>query len=403
MRFAGISIGLATLVLTASVDAADVGVAANKLLVVDTLATSGKAKAAYLVKDVSVTKGSGAGISVISLRLDVAYGSGNASGVFFAPSGAWEDNSTNAKFLPNPFVVPQTQVKLALIRPGRLIKLTAAGTGDTPIDIVGAGQPAEGVYTSACVVNDCEENCHCSVFTSCSYKPLAGGAGAKLACKNGAPDPSCTARTLRPPSCFVDSGTTVVDTCSGREWEKKNTPPGGGVDPGNPHATDNSYAWAGTCSISGALCQPTPDAEAACRAQTANAVWASGGCNQCGVGEGTCDASITTVWDWLAGLNSTAFAGHSDWRLPTSTGHPLNPTGEPPELESIIDSRRCSDGCPANSFDCIDAAFDPTGQDYWAASTPAGMPTLAATVVFGFGGQSVDHPKHLTNRVRAVR
>jgi hypothetical protein len=110
----------------------------------------------------------------------------------------------------------------------------------------------------------------------------------------------------------------MLDTCSGLEWEKKDTLVGSGDDAANPHDVDNRYTWAGQCSLDPTvLCQPTAAAAALCAAQTAGA----SGCAECGPGDGTCDAAIggaiTTVWDWLVALNAAAFGGHTDWRLPT--------------------------------------------------------------------------------------
>jgi hypothetical protein len=38
-----------------------------------------------------------------------------------------------------------------------------------------------------------QETCHCTAFPECSYNLIAADTGAKLVCKNGVPDPACTA------------------------------------------------------------------------------------------------------------------------------------------------------------------------------------------------------------------
>ena len=57
------------------------------------------------------------------------------------------------------------------------------------------------------MTNGAEENCHCSAFSGCAWKSVAGGTGAKLVCKTGAGDPACTAGT---PPCAHDKCTAGV-------------------------------------------------------------------------------------------------------------------------------------------------------------------------------------------------
>jgi hypothetical protein len=78
--------------------------------------------------------------------------------------------------------------------PGKVLKLVGKGLGDTTLDILTAGDPgAGGVQTAYCVTNGGEEFCHCSVFSGCAYKLVAGDTGAKLVCKNGTADAGCSA------------------------------------------------------------------------------------------------------------------------------------------------------------------------------------------------------------------
>jgi hypothetical protein len=125
---------------------------------------------------------------------------------------------------------------------------------------------------------------------------------------------SPTTTTLR----FVDNGDgTITDNQTELMWEKK-CAPDGSTDPLNLHDVDNHYTWAGFCTVSGELCQPTADAQAACRRRTPSGLWASGGCNVCGPQAGACNVdpagqgAITTVWDWLDQLKDGAFADHND-------------------------------------------------------------------------------------------
>lgn len=457
--------------LASTVSAADIGVIPTKLIVVDKTAVASKAKAVFVAKDAAATKGAGLDVEQISVQLDVAYGNGSAAGAFVVPAGSasgWLANkATVAKYVNKAAPGGPTQAKVAVIKPGKLLKLVGKGLGDTPLDILGAGDPAGAVYTAYCVTNGAEENCHCSTFTGCIYKSIAGGTGAKLVCKSGAGDALCQAaspvcgdgvveapETCDPPgtcpvscddadacttdeltgsagtcdaactntpitlcqngdgccpagcglgndddcaSCFVDQGLTVLDTCTSLEWEKKDTAVGSGADAANPHAVDNMYSWAGQCTLNtGLRCQPNSTAAATCTAQTGGAV----GCGECGGGDGTCDVdpfgagTITTVWDWINQVNATTFAGHTDWRLATSAGSVSYPTGEPAELESIVD---------LGFSPTIDPIFGPTEATYyWSASTYSGSPHSAYAVNFSAG--NVNHGDKVNHLwVRAVR
>jgi cysteine-rich repeat protein len=205
---------------------------------------------------------------------------------------------------------------------------------------------------------------------------------------------------------LVDQGLTVVDSCANLEWEKKTTAVGSGMNPGDLHDVDNWYTWAGKCSLNlSVLCQPNT-AAATCAAQTGGAL----GCGQCGVGEGACDPTdppngtgITTIWDWVDQLNSASFAGHTDWRLPSTAGCCGLPTGEPAELESILDVDASS--CATFGGVCIDPVFGPTvGSNYWSASSSAGNPANGWLVHFNTGANALNSGGKIFERwIRAVR
>jgi hypothetical protein len=290
-----------------------------------------------------------------------------------------------------------------------------------PLDVLGGGDPgAGGVQTAYCVTNGGEEHCNCSDFTGCAYKLIAGGTGAKLVCKTGTGDPACSA--VVPPSttststttttsssttttlCVATSGTfcdlgdgIVYDSATGLMWEQKDTAAGSGVDAGNLHDVDNQYAWTGRCPLNLSVsCQPNSAAAATCTTQTGGAF----GCGECGVGEGTCDValSITTVWDWVNQVNAASYAGHTDWRLPTSAGCCGFPTGEAGELESIVylGAPGCGGGSP-----CIDSIFGPT-LTTWSASTSSISPDEAWFLNFSIGAV-ISNSKDFDFLARAVR
>ena len=137
---------------------------------------------------------------------------------------------------------------------------------------------------------------------------------------------------------FVDNADgTITDRETGLMWEKK-IGLGGGVDAANVHAADNTYSWAGQCSLVGSEpdCQPNAEAADACLRGTQGPTTPCTVC--CELDPGRFGA-LTTMWDWLAQLNVAKFAGYSDWRIPTEA-----------ELESIVDYTKLN---PA-----VDAAFD---------------------------------------------
>ena len=214
--------------------------------------------------------------------------------------------------------------------------------------------------------------------------------------------------------CFTDpSDGTILDSCTGLQWEKKTTAVGSGANAADLHDVDNLYSWVGCCdgncfAPNGQWCQPNAAAAATCTAQ------ASGGTNGCSVcASGTCDpdpfdlGTITTVWDWVNQVNAANFAGHSDWRLPSEeacnscwSGPPTYTCGSctPHELETILLAPFLCGHAP-----CIDSIFGPTRQDhYWSASMVAGSPLNAWIVFFQDGRVDVD-AKYLPHYVRAVR
>jgi hypothetical protein len=208
-----------------------IGVIPTKLVVVDKLDTpSAKAKTVYVSKDqtAGITKGPGEDAGTISATFDVRYADGTAAGSFSLPAGmsdgtsGWVANKTTvAKYVNKDAPMGPTQAKVGVIKPMKLLKLVGKGLGDVPLDIFTAGPPAGGnVYTAYCIDNDGVENCHCSEFTDCVHSMIAGDAGAKLVCKHGVADDTCSALGSPPSACPTDGSPpavcSAVDTfCSG--------------------------------------------------------------------------------------------------------------------------------------------------------------------------------------------
>jgi hypothetical protein len=201
--------------------------------------------------------------------------------------------------------------------------------------------------------------------------------------------------------CFQDLGDcTILDTCTGLQWEKKTDDVPGGL-----HDVSTLYVWSGCCDFDCSTvekhCQPNAAASATCMALADN------GTEGCGLCEtGTCQMTLlpgatTTVWDWLSHVNAYGFAGHDDWRLAKENG--FNPG--PNELESIL---LMPFPCTTDPLPCIDPIFGPTGTEfpYWSATTKGATgPTRPSDGWFvdflqGFFGDSGKWgPLH----VRAVR
>ena len=159
-------------------------------------ATASKAKLVFVAKDAAITKGSGIDPATIEVELTVAYGNGSATGTFLLPQAdaGWIINrSTVAKFLNRSAPTGSTVAKVSLVKPGKLVKLVGKGLGDSPLDLVAAGDPAGPVHTAYCVTNAGERICLCSSLTDCTYKSTAAGTGAKLVCRAGTGDPGCQA------------------------------------------------------------------------------------------------------------------------------------------------------------------------------------------------------------------
>ncbi len=158
---------------------------------------------------------------------------------------------------------------------------------------------------------------------------------------------------------WVDNGDgTVSDTETGLMWEQKDNL-NGGANLSNPHDADNTYSWA--------TAGTTPNG-------TAYTDFL-----------GTLNNGTTTDGTTISGC----FAGHCDWRLPTSM-----------ELLGIVDLT--ATGCGAGD-PCIDMAFGPTvASTYWSSTTYSDLPVLACFVGFNDGTPNCNG-KPLNFYVRAVR
>lgn len=180
-------------------------------------------------------------------------------------------------------------------------------------------------------------------------------------------------------SCrYVDNGTdangddTVSDLNTGLMWEKQ-TGTVGGTSTGRVDDVNNTYTWSAGVSTSDNLADGT--------AFTAFLATLNNGTST--------DGGVSTP---ITGC----FASHCDWRLPSIV-----------ELQGIVDASAI--GCSAETGPCIDPTFGPTqffrGGEvavYWSATTVAGVPYGAWSVLFK-GGILDQNNKLGDLYVRAVR
>jgi hypothetical protein len=173
-------------------------VSGKKLIIVDRMALGSRAKVVYVSKDKTIgaiDKGPGMDAGTIAADFEVAYVNGATSGSFSVPAGAndgtsgWVVNKASvARFVNRQAPAGPTGAKVAVIKPGKLLKIVGKSLGVVPIDVLGAGHPGgSGITTVYAVNNDGFERRHCTAFTACDHKPIAAGTGAKLVCKPGVP------------------------------------------------------------------------------------------------------------------------------------------------------------------------------------------------------------------------
>jgi hypothetical protein len=222
---------------------------------------------------------------------------------------------------------------------------------------------------------------------------------------------------------FVDNGNgTITDRQTCLVWEKKD----------NAHGLHEYrelvYPWSGQCSTDSTIrCQRTSAASAACGTAL--------GCALCQTG--TCDlprgsTGGSTIWEWLLQLNQRHFAGHSDWRIPSSAtppGYQSAPPNPRPELQSLLDlgiaepdifpifTVNCSvgggrsggnDGCTVDGSNGTQECSCTIQDDFWSSTTVSGPPAAvgpddAWSVHFGGFGETLLAGKLGAGYVRAVR
>jgi len=237
---------IAVLLLAGAASAADVGIGANKLIVIDKLAAAGKAKTVFVSKDPAADKGPGTDVDGIDVSFDFFYAGegGPTAGRFILAPG--ESNGTDgwlvnkdtvAKYVNKDAPAGATGAKVAVIKPQKLLKVIGKSLGDDPIDVVGSGAPVGDVCAVYTVTNSGAVRRHCTAFaqSDVSFKIIGGGSGRKLVAKNGAPDAACALCGSGAPtttSSTAVSTTSTVTTTSSSTTSIPSLCGNGQVDPG---------------------------------------------------------------------------------------------------------------------------------------------------------------------------
>jgi hypothetical protein len=186
-----------------------------------------------LVLDPAVTKGAGTDVEDISATVDVSWTKTSGApetGGFVIPAGSglngWRENTPDrATFSNRSRRAPKvdTSAAVAVIRPGRSVRLRAEGLGDGGdlLSFCDPSPPAGNVAVRYCVTNGGEESCHTGTLTDCECKQLRSGPGVKLVCTDGLPC-GCGNGVIEPgeicdpcPTDCDDGNACTIDTLVG--------------------------------------------------------------------------------------------------------------------------------------------------------------------------------------------
>jgi cysteine-rich repeat protein len=97
----------------------------------------------------------------------------------------WVANSPSIAKYVNAAAPTNGAVKLAIIKPGSLLKVVAASMGDFPLNISAA--PTQSVYVMQTIVNGGQRSHFCTTFTGCVHRSLDNGTGYRLVCNTSSP------------------------------------------------------------------------------------------------------------------------------------------------------------------------------------------------------------------------
>jgi hypothetical protein len=171
------------------------GIAGTKLVIVDKLATAGKAKVVFVAKnDPGIQKGPAGGPATLSGSFEVFYTDDTSvAGSFILPT-PWQKNDALVAKYVNTLAPSGGQVKVALVKNDLVAKVRAKGLGDGPAIDLFAGPPSAsgGVTAVLTVVNAGLQRRLCTRFATdlgseVAFSEIAGGLGRKLVATGGVP------------------------------------------------------------------------------------------------------------------------------------------------------------------------------------------------------------------------
>ena len=173
--------------------------AGQKLVVVDKTVSADSAKVVFVTNDPAVSKGAGTDSASIQARMAIDYD--EVGGSFEMPAGGhWRVNkATTAKYV-NEGAPTGGGVKVALVKPGGVLKVVGKSLGDETLDISTA--PTGPVQVTYTVTNGAESFTHVALFPTCTHTAIAGDTGWKLVCKGDG--------TVTPPSVSAGSDEVFV-------------------------------------------------------------------------------------------------------------------------------------------------------------------------------------------------
>ena len=168
--------------------AADIGISADKLLIIDKTAVNGTSKVIFVSHDPNISKGTADDPAEIEATLHIYYDDAPANDALFRLPSPWLKNKpTVAKYL-NKNAPTGGGVKVGLVKPTKLAKVIARSLGDlSHIDI--ASPPGTGITVMLTITDTSDGSTErlCTNFTSIEHKAISGGTGHKLKAEAGTP------------------------------------------------------------------------------------------------------------------------------------------------------------------------------------------------------------------------
>jgi membrane protein involved in D-alanine export len=213
-----------------------------------------------------------------------------------------------------------------------------------------------------------------------------------------APAPASAPASVLPPAggdaagppAYTDNGDGTITAHHTRLMWEKQVRLDGAVDAANLHDADNCYPWFGHCRGGDTECRVDADCQAQggrCEAEDCQTPAPNG----------------MTIFQWVARLNAERFAGHADWRLPTS--QELYTIVTPyEEREPATVAAFTGPACGADCADLRDPACSCNHPKlYWAVPSGGPAPDESWMMFFYCNGHLLLDLSRNRFHVRAVR